>query len=190
VNRRPIAVDEAAARAVAAHYLADDGRTDRSLVRAAWDQLAAQTDLLLGRMLDQWPWGALRLAPTSVAEPYATDDELISAVRRTGVLEIPRVEGGRCHPLLGDGPGGEYDRFRALHDLVGHVLPGYGFDRNGEYSAWRAQHRHYRGLARWALATELHAHHSVRWTTGELAEAKALLLDPQVLRTSFQGGPP
>jgi hypothetical protein len=39
-------------------------------------------------------------------------------------------------------------------------------------------------LAGWALATELHGQHSVLWTTGELAEPKAILLAPRLLRRS------
>ena len=42
----------------------------------------------------------------------------------------------------------------------------------------------YTGLARWALATELHAEHSVLWTTGRRAEHKATLLSPGLLRAS------
>ena len=67
---------------------------------------------------------------------------------------------------------------------MGHVLPGFGFDRDGEFAAWIEQDRHYRGLARAALATELHGQHSVRWSTGELAEPKAVLIDRGILRAS------
>jgi hypothetical protein len=76
---------------------------------------------------------------------------------------------------------------RALHDLVGHVIPGFGFDRDGELSAWHVQDRLHHGPARWALATELHAHHSVLWTTGHLAEPTPLLLDPRLLAPSLRG---
>jgi hypothetical protein len=43
------------------------------------------------------------------------------------------------------------------------------------------QERFYGRLAKWALATELHAEHSVRWTTGNLSDHKALLLDRGLL---------
>jgi hypothetical protein len=43
-------------------------------------------------------------------------------------------------------------------------------------------------LARRALATELHAEHSVRWTTGELPEHKAVLLDERVISRSRANG--
>jgi hypothetical protein len=73
---------------------------------------------------------------------------------------------------------------RAVHDIVSHGWRGHGFDPDGELSAWLAEDSIYTGLACWALATELHAHHSVLWTTGEHADHKAVLLEPALLRTS------
>jgi hypothetical protein len=115
--------------------------------------------------------------------PYASDAEMVAAVRSEGLLEVTSAatERDRSHPLMGCEFGGAYDRFRAVHDIVGHVGPGLGFDRDGEFGAWLAQERLYRGLARWALATELHAEHSVRWTTGALSDHKATLLDRDLL---------
>jgi hypothetical protein len=112
---------------------------------------------------------------------------MIQAVRRSHLLEVASVAGRpeRHHPLLGSELGGCYDRFRAVHDLLGHVESGHGFDRDGEYAAWLLQHRLHTGLARWALATELHGENSVLWTTGEFAEHKATLLDPGLLRRSY-----
>jgi len=43
--------------------------------------------------------------------------------------------------------------------------------------------------ARRALATELHGQHSVYWTTGHMAEPKAVLLDPALLRRSRRSLP-
>jgi hypothetical protein len=157
-------------------------------VLAAYQQLEQQTDRLLLRVLRAWPHKPLRLVSTRSTNPYDSDLELIDSVGATATLEIPPVDRDRRHPLLDCRQGGAYDRFRALHDLMGHVVPRFGFDRNGEFAAWRVQDGHYRGLARWALATELHAQHSVRWTTGELAELKATLIDQHVLRISALAG--
>jgi hypothetical protein len=41
----------------------------------------------------------------------------------------------RSLPLLDMSPGGTYDRFSAVHDIVRHAWFGYGFDRHGEFSA-------------------------------------------------------
>ena len=79
---------------------------------------------------------------------------------------------------------GEYDRFRAVHDVLGHAGLGLGFDRHGEFAVWLYQERFHSPPARRALATELHGQHSVYWTTGHMAEPKAVLLDPELLRRS------
>ena len=123
---------------------------------------------------------------TKLPDPYSTEAELIEAVRATGVLEITaaRADRDRLHPALDCAAGGPYDRLRAVHDIVGHVMTGYGFDRDGEYSAWLRQSRLYHGLARWAAATELHAEHSVVWTTGQFPEHKGVLLPRRLLRRS------
>jgi hypothetical protein len=75
-----------------------------------------------------------------------------------------------------------------VHDIVSHTRLGFGFDRHGEFSAWLAEDRMYSGLARWALATELHAEHSVLWTTGHLAEHKSTLLPPDLVLASRRLG--
>jgi hypothetical protein len=177
-------VDERAARAVAECFLASGHEPAHPIVRSAYRELEAQTDALLGRLLRPRRRDTLRVVSTEIAAPYDSDQELIRAVSTTGTLEVPVVERDRRHPLLDSRPGGAYDRFRAVHDLLGHVLHGFGFDRDGEFAAWIAQDRHHRGLARAALATELHAHHSVRWSTGQFAEPKATLIDPRLLRAS------
>jgi hypothetical protein len=80
-----------------------------------------------------------------------------------------------------------YDRFRAVHDVLGHGRLRVGFDRDDEFAAWRFQERFHSRLARRALATELHGEQSVRWTTGELREHKAALIDELLLRGSGVG---
>ena len=85
---------------------------------------------------------------------------------------------------MGNDLGGSYDRFRGVHDVLGHARHRLGFDRDGEFAAWRSQGRFHSPLARWPLATELHGQHSVLWTTGDLAQPKAILLAPRLLRRS------
>jgi hypothetical protein len=180
----PVRVDEGAARDVAAWYIGHRDASRDPLVRAAYTALELQTDVLLRRCLRTVARGGLRMVSTALPEPYEDDRALVEGVRETNVLEVPQVPRGSTHPLLDSGPGASYDRFRALHDLLGHVLPAFGFDRDGEFAAWIEQDQWYEGLARRALATELHGQHSVRWSTGELAEPKAILIDPQLLRAS------
>jgi hypothetical protein len=125
---------------------------------------------------------------TRCPEPYASGQELSTRVRSDRVLELCPTQFDRDHrhPLLDVSIGGAYDRFRAVHDIVSHARLGFGFDRHGEFSAWLAEDRMYSGLARWALATELHAKHSVFWTTGTPATHKATLLPPDLVRASLR----
>ena len=181
-------VNQDLAREVAQLFLAARGRAHDPTVRAAYRQLEEQSDAALTRLTR---WHRVRVVFTRCPLPYASDRELITAVRADRVLEITTaaIEPDRRHPLMGCEPGGAYDRFRALHDLTGHVFPGFGFDRDGEFSAWLVQDGLYTGLARWALATELHAEHSVRWTTGQFCEHKAVLLDRELIACARRGAP-
>jgi hypothetical protein len=179
-------VDAQQARLVAGAFLDAPREPSDDVVHAAYRDLARQADRWFARLTGDLAPTPIRVVHTRVAEPYATGEELAARVRAEHVLELcpARFDRDRPHPLLEVSPGGTYDRFRAVHDIVSHARFGFGFDRDGEYSAWLAEDAIYRGLARWALATELHAEHSVRWTTGTVAEHKAALLPPWVLRAS------
>ena len=125
----------------------------------------------------------MRVVFTRCPTPYDDAPELIRSVTDGRMLEVTTVDGDpdRRHPLMDSAVGGAYDRFRAVHDVVGHARLGLGFDRDGEFAVWLSQEQFHSPLARRALATELHGQHSVRWTTGEVAEPKAVLLDPRLL---------
>jgi hypothetical protein len=178
--------DETAAAEVAeAHSNAP--RVGGGLARIAYAVLARETDDLF-ELITQ-VHRPISVFFTMCTEPYADADELIRSIRCDRILEITTAatERDRCHPLMDNGLGGTYDRFRAVHDVVGHGHLGVGFDREGEYSAWRFQERLHSPLARQVLATELHAEHSVRWTTGDLPEHKAVILDQRVIERSRVG---
>ena len=185
-----IRVAPAVAREVAEHFGRARSTPDAPLVAAAYSQLETQTDAIFCRLTDVQQPRAVRVEFTRSLLPYCGDRELIDAVRTKRVLEVTTAasEPDRLHPLLECRPGGAYDRFRAVHDLLGHVRPKLGFDRDGEYASWLIQDAQYRGLARWALATELHGEHSVRWTSGDVAEHKATLLPRDILRRAQEAG--
>ncbi len=171
-------LDAIAAREVAdAHHAAP--RRGGPRCDAAYAQLVAETDGLFARL-------PARVVFTTVERPYDSADELIRSVRHDRLLEVTSVarDRDRPHALMGCEVGGAYDRFRAVHDVLGHGFLGVGFDRDGEYATWIFQEQFHSPLARRALATELHAEHSVRWTTGELPEHKAVLLDERVINRS------
>jgi hypothetical protein len=160
-------------------------KTD-AFVALAYRHLAAQTARQFAALTD--PQGPYRITVvgTRVITPYSDAGELIASVLASRTLEITAPD--RPHPLLGGEAGGAYYRLRAVHDLIGHVATGFGFDRDGEYSAWLIQRRFYTGLARWAAATELHGEVSALWTTGQFAEHKAVLLDRRLLKGTMDVG--
>jgi hypothetical protein len=184
-------VNEAVATEIAAAHR-DAPRTGGPLARAAYAQLIRESDRLFRFITEPGRRDRVRIAFTTCSTPYDSAAELITSVRRDRVLEVTTAakERGRVHPLMGCELGGPYDRFRAVHDVLGHACLVVGFDRHGEFATWRFQEQWHSPLARRALATELHGEHSVRWTTGELAEHKAVLLDERTLRSARTGRPP
>ncbi len=157
----------------------------RSAHRDAWvieayKQLQVETDHLFSLVTRSASNRAARVVFTRCVQPYESDEELIFAVRAEGTLEITSAAtaGQRLHPLLDCEFGGAFDRFRAVHDLIGHAWCGYGFDLDDECAAWSAQDHLHRGLARFALATELYGVNAARAIIGEPPDLRALLLSP------------
>ncbi len=148
----------------------------------AYRRLQVETDRLFTLLTRGSRHRAVRVAFTRCAQPYESDDELILGVRANGTLEMTSAAaaGERLHPLFDCEFGGAFDRFRAVHDLIGHAWCGYGFDLDDECAAWRAQDRLHSGLARSALATELYGVNAARGIVGEAPELRALLLAPSI----------
>lgn len=180
-----VRVDPDVAHAVAAAYV-DTPTRRRPLVTAAYAQLLVESQLMYQRITAPDRPGSVRIVFTSCPTPYDDAWELIRSVRDHRLLEVVTVavDADRRHPLIGSEAGGAYDRFRAVHDILGHARLELGFGCHSEFVVWRAQARLHSPLAGWALATELHGQHSVLWTTGQLAEPKAILLDPRLLHRS------
>jgi hypothetical protein len=172
----------AAARVAAAHQ--DAPPIGDALARAAYAQLVIESDRWFRHITSARR--GVQVCFTACPAPYSGAAELIESVRRDRRLELATAAGerDRPHPLMSCEIGGAYDRFRAVHDVIGHGCLGVGFDRDGEYAAWRYQEQLHSPLARRALATELHAEHSVRWAKGEPAEHKGVLLDERLIELS------
>jgi hypothetical protein len=188
VRPSDLRVDPVVARDVADAHLAAPRLGDARTV-AAYASLVRESDALFRWITEPGRPGRVRVVFTASAAPYADAAELIRSVRDERRLEVTTAarDHDRRHPLMGCERGGAYDRFRAVHDVLGHAALGVGFDRHGEYATWRYQERFHGPAARLALATELHGEHSVRWTTGELAAHRAVLLDGRLLRRARAG---
>ncbi len=161
-------------------YLRSRSAHRESQVIEAYRQLQVETDQLFTLLTRDARHWAVRVVFTRCAQPYESDEELIFAVRASGTLELTSAAaaGERLHPLLDCALGGAFDRFRAVHDLIGHAWCGYGFDLDDECAAWSAQDRLHHGLARFALATELYGVNAARGIAGEAPDLRALLLAP------------
>lgn len=111
-------------------------------------------------------------------EPYHTAEEQAEDVRRNRHLMIATISRwpDSYHPLLSNERGGQYDRFRAVHDLFGHACIGTGFDRHGEYASWVTHSSMFYGPAQRAASTELHGENSYLVAFGRVATHKAVLL--------------
>jgi hypothetical protein len=163
-------------------YLSGRSASGDSKVVAAYGRLQSETDRLFRHLFGSDDPHSVRVVFTSCRQPYACDQDLIAAVRAHGVLEITTAAAGsgRPHPLFGCGFGGAFDRFRAIHDFIGHVRTGLGFDLADELSAWRVQERFHSPLARMALATEICGVNCARWVVGEPPDLKAMLFEPEI----------
>jgi hypothetical protein len=167
-------------------YLNATSTPNDPVVVAAYEHLQAETDRLFDALVRGHGSDEVRVIFTNCLEPYAGDAELIAAVRASRVLEVTTAAVSRepIHPLLDCTFGGPFDRFRAVHDLIGHVKTGFGFDLDDEIAAWHAQDRIHGHLARRALATELLAINSARSVLDEAPSHKAVLLEPELLGRS------
>jgi hypothetical protein len=184
-----LAFDPTAAAEVAAAHL-EAPKVGGALAHAAYVRLVRESDHLFTRITRARR--PIRVFFSVCPAPYRDADELIASITHDRVLEVTAAasERDRLHPVMDCEIGGAYDRFRAVHDILGHGYLNVGFGREGEYAAWRSQERLHSPLARRALATELHAEHSVRWTTGRFAEHKAAVLDERLIQRSRVGRTP
>jgi hypothetical protein len=175
--------DRLKAAEVGEWYLTTRSRPDDARVVAAYEQLQSETDRCFTALARADGPNPVRIVFTRCRQPYGCDRDLIASVRSQRILEITTsaVAAGRIHPLLGCEFGGGFDRFRAIHDLLGHANPGFGFDLDSEIAAWLIQNRFHGRQARRALATELYGVNSARWVIGEAPELKAMLFEPSFL---------
>lgn len=149
--------DAGYARRVADAY--HDAQTNRADAdpRPLYGQLATETrrqyEMIVAAGLEIEPW-------RGNGQPYASGRDLIRRVLATGRLYIYLTSVGHGpaerrvddddHPLrkyagveAGGVPLMHNDLFRAVHDLFGHVMPGNGFDVQGEFCATYSHQRMY-----------------------------------------------
>lgn len=126
------------------------------------------------------PYGAEH--PDSIFREVGHD---VGVNHHIGVLSSAATGG---HPFFTND---ENDKFRAVHDVFGHLATGRGVDRHGEEAAYRSHASMYSPLARRAMATETRGQNAAFVANREFPEQKVALLPDHMLNPSFaQSGDP
>jgi len=153
------AIDQSEARRVADAYHNLQHNPDHPAVKKSYDAFKQETMAQFQALQDSgWKFELEGLE--QVAERYPTAEKMIAEVNETRTLYTADDPGDMPsdHPLMEDAPGmpgWTYNQvFRAVHDIMGHVRAGVGFDILGEENAWRSHAQMYTPLAKGALATE------------------------------------
>lgn len=173
-------VDEARAARIADAYAAMEHAPQDARVRAAYDDLIAQTIAQYRALEDAgyrfWlmdpaadpydgnPWNAMRdLRANQSMAVFPTDAGFGSSdldvndnplLADTGIRWPYGSPDGATRPVLAN------DLFRAVHDAFGHGLEGAGFRADGEENAWQAHVRLFKGPAVGAITSETRGQNS------------------------------
>lgn len=187
INWANVRADTGKARKVADAYLNRRGpHADSPEAKAAYDDFKRQNEQMWQLATRPVEEGGLGIVVEFVdeLEPYASAEEQAIDVDQNRHIKITR--GDRFipegHPHMS---ADEYSRFRAVHDIFGHVAIGGGFDRHGEYAAWLAHNSMYSEPGRLAMSTEYHGTNSVLWTTGTPAPVTGDLLPYELTQQTW-----
>jgi hypothetical protein len=157
-----VAVNESRARRIADAYEAlpiDDA--GNPAVRTAYHQLAEEIEAqwnfardVMGMTFEPWRYEG---------QPYGTNSAVMCGDVRDH-RHLYFFQGGDPHPLLGKVDAATSlslnDKFRAIHDLFGHVAEGYGFGPRGEENTWIKHSQMFSTDAQKALTTETRGQNS------------------------------
>jgi hypothetical protein len=85
------------------------------------------------------------------SDPYPNSAAMLSDLYTTGRIRVLKTEPGTLHSYLTEDAN---NLFRAVHDVFGHGVKGYGFGPSGEEGAFREHLTMFSPTAQRALATE------------------------------------
>ena len=151
-------------------------------VTEAWTALADEVE-------EQWEIatkavedGGLGITIEFVDEdPYSSFAEMRKDFIENKRIKVLKTEATGGHPFFTNE---QNDKFRAVHDIFGHLGTGRGFDRHGEEAAYQAHRSMFTGTAQKALATELRGQNSYLLRYGDFPPQKLFIL-PEDLRKSL-----
>ena len=116
-------------------------------------------------------------------DPYDNFIEMYEDYTENKTIKILKTEATGGHPFFTNE---QNDKFRAVHDLFGHLATGRGFDRHGEEAAYQAHKSMFSETAAKAAATELRGQNSYLLEKGDFGPQKLILL-PESMRKGLAG---
>jgi hypothetical protein len=106
-------------------------------------------------------------------DPYKNVHELADDVRNNKRIKVLGTHVTGAHPFFSTD---ENDKFRAVHDVFGHLGAGRGLDRHGEEAAYQAHSRMFSEQARGALASETRGQNGSLIVNGRFGPQKIAVL--------------
>ena len=150
--------------------------------RVAWTALATEVEEQYEMALASVEEGGLGITIEFVDEdPYDNFAEMWEDYATNKRVKVLKTEATGGHPFFTNE---QNDKFRAVHDIFGHLATGRGFDRNGEEAAYQAHISMFGPDAVKAAATELRGQNSVLLETGDFPPQKLIIL-PEDMRKSL-----
>jgi len=142
--------------------------------RVAWTALATEVEEQYEMALAAVEEGGLGITIEFVDEdPYDNFAEMWEDYTTNKRVKVLKTEATGGHPFFTNE---QNDKFRAVHDIFGHLATGRGFDRNGEEAAYQAHISMFGPDAVKAAATELRGQNSVLLETGDFPPQKLIIL--------------
>lgn len=188
VDISEIPADQLKAYAVAREFEDLPDEADNPAVQVVYEDFIKQSEEMFDFMTKPESEGGLGITvefwtnpdPTQFGVgPYQDATEQAEDLRVNHRIKLEAGLGGHHEATMDQG---QYDRFRAVHDVFGHAGIGGGFDRHGEYQAYLAHASMYSGNGHRGMASEYHGVNSAAWSgiPGSPGTGKSLLL-PEIL---------
>ena len=115
-------------------------------------------------------------------DPYKSFYEMHEDFIRNRRLKVMKTSVTGSHPYWSDATN---DKFRAVHDVLGHLATGRGFDRHGEEAAYQAHKLTLPAEVHGALAMETRGQNAFLIERGDFPPQKAGVLPDDMIKKIF-----
>ena len=151
-------------------------------VTEAWTALADEVEEQWDIITKPESEGGLGITVEFVDEdPYNSFADMRKDFIENKRIKVMKTEATGGHPFFTNE---QNDKFRAVHDIFGHLGTGRGFDRHGEEAAYQAHRSMFTTTAEKALATELRGQNTYLLTYGDFGPQKLFIL-PEHMRKAL-----